>query len=167
MRKAIALLAGLIVLILANFTIYQREKLLAEGRIVLLQLAPVDPRSLMQGDYMALDFQLARDVAAKPRGKRDGRAVLTMDKHGVGSFLRFDDGSPLGPNQVLLHYRVRDGQPRIATNAFFFQEGEGERYQPARYGEFRVATDGEAILTGLRDVAYHHLGKVETVSDAF
>lgn len=164
MRKAIALLAGLIVLILANLTIYQREKLLAEGRIVLLQLAPVDPRSLMQGDYMALDFQVNRDVAAKPRGQRDGRAVLTMDKRGVGSFLRFDDGSPLGPNQVLLHYRVREGQPRIATNAFFFQEGEGERYQPARYGEFRVAPDGEAILTGLRDEGFQDLGNAGTLT---
>lgn len=160
MRKAIALLAGLIVLILANWTIYQREKLLAEGRVVLIELAPVDPRSLMQGDYMALDFQVLRDLEAKkPQGLRDGRVVLALDERGVGTFLRFDDGSPLAPNQALLHYRVREDRPRIATNAFFFQEGEGGRYEPARYGEFRVAADGEAILTGLRDQNLKDLGK--------
>jgi len=164
MHKAIALLAGLIVLVLANLTIYQRERLLADGRILLLELAPVDPRSMMQGDYMALDLRVARDVAAKPRGRRDGHAVLAVDKRGVGSFLRFDDGSPLGPNEVLLHYRVREGRPRIATNAFFFQEGTGERYQTARYGEFRVAKDGEAILTGLRDEGFQDLGKAGTLT---
>jgi uncharacterized membrane-anchored protein len=159
MRKAIALVAGLIVLVLANVTVYQREHLLAEGRVVLLALAPVDPRSLMQGDYMALDFQVTRDVAAKPRGAQDGRAVLTVDEKNVGTFLRFDDGNPLAPGQVLLHYRVRDGGPRIATNAFFFQEGDGDLYATARYGELRVATDGEAILTGLRDEGLRKLGR--------
>jgi uncharacterized membrane-anchored protein len=65
--------------------------------------------------------------------------------------VRFDDGSPLAPDQVRLRYRVREGEVRFATNAFFFQEGAAKRYEPARFGEFRVAADGEAILTGLRD----------------
>ncbi|MFX7329222.1 GDYXXLXY domain-containing protein, partial [Acinetobacter baumannii] len=34
----------------------QKEMLLKEGQLVLLPLAPVDPRSLMQGDYMALRY---------------------------------------------------------------------------------------------------------------
>jgi uncharacterized membrane-anchored protein len=157
MRKAIALLAGLIVLVLANLTIYQREQLLADGRVVLLELAPVDPRSMMQGDYMVLNFRLNREVAEQPRGTWDGRVVLALDEKGVGSFLRFDDGSPLEPRQALLHYRVREDRPRIATNAFFFQEGKGKRYETARYGEFRVAPDGEAILTGLRDAGLREL----------
>ena len=157
MRKAIALLAGLIVLVLVNVTIHRRENLLADGRVVLLELAPVDPRSMMQGDYMALDFRLNRELVEQPRGKRDGRVVLALNERGVGSFLRFDDGSPLEPRQALLRYRVREDQPKIATNAFFFQEGEGKRYETARYGEFRVAPDGEAILTGLRDAGLREL----------
>jgi uncharacterized membrane-anchored protein len=40
---------------------------------------------------------------------------------------------------------------KFATNAFFFQEGTARRYEAARYGEFRVAPDGELLLTGLRD----------------
>ena len=39
---------------------------------------------------------------------------------------------------------------KFATNAFFFQEGTAKRYEAARYGEFRVASDGELLLTGLR-----------------
>src|SRR2546427_1227855 len=59
-------------------------------------------------------------------------------------------GTPLAPNEVLLRYRVRGGQVKFATNAFFFQEGTAKRYEGARYGEFRVAPDGELLLTGLR-----------------
>jgi uncharacterized membrane-anchored protein len=50
-----------------------------------------------------------------------------------------------------MRYRVRAGNPKFATNAFFFEEGSAERYAPAQYGELRVDAAGEAILTGLRD----------------
>lgn len=153
MRKVIALLAGLAVLAFVNVSIHQREKLLTEGKVVLLELAPVDPRSLMQGDYMALDFAAARVLRDQhEQGKRpqDGRIVLRLDPRGVGSFQRIDQGTPLAPHEVVLRYRIRDRQPRFGTNAFFSQEGTAERYSAARYGEFRVAADGEAILTGLR-----------------
>ena len=35
-------------------------------------------------------------------------------------------------------------------DAFFFQEGTAKRYAAARYGAFRVAPDGELLLTGVR-----------------
>ena len=38
---------------------------------MLLELAPVDPRSLIQGDYMRLDYAIARDLA----GARTGHAT--------------------------------------------------------------------------------------------
>src|SRR5690606_17083111 len=57
------LVAGLlIVLAAANMGIHGREQILAEGRRVVLELAPVDPRSLMQGDYMRLNFEVANKV---------------------------------------------------------------------------------------------------------
>lgn len=153
MRKVIVVLAGLAVLAFVNVSIHQRETLLTEGKVVLLELAPVDPRSLMQGDYMALDFAVARvlrDQRGQEKVAENGRIVLRLDPRGVGSFARIDAATPLAPNEVVLRYRIRDRQPRFGTNAFFFQEGEAERYAAARYGEFRVAADGEAILTGLR-----------------
>jgi len=45
---------------------------------------------------------------------------------------------------------VREGQVKFATNAYFFQEGTGRRYESARYGEFRVEADGGLLLSGLR-----------------
>lgn len=67
-RVWLAVLAGILVLIAVNVSIYQREQLLQHGRFVLLELAPVDPRSLMQGDYMALRFEVANQAFLILRG---------------------------------------------------------------------------------------------------
>lgn len=162
MRKAVVIVGTLIVLAAANFTIFQKQQLLANGRVVLLELAPVDPRSLVQGDYMALRFRATADAfgfRVEPgQQPADGRLVLKVDEHSVGRFMRIDNGQALASDEIAVQYRVRNRQPKVATDAFFFQEGHAAMYQRARYGEFRVAADGEAILTGLRDDKYELLG---------
>jgi uncharacterized membrane-anchored protein len=160
MRKAVALAAGLAVLAFVNFGIYQRERLLTGGRVVFLKLSPVDPRSLMQGDYMRLNFEAA-DQAFPFRSRpqpADGHIVVAVDGNGVGHFRRFGDARPNAADEVALRYRVRAGQANFATNAFFFEEGQARAYAGAAYGEFRVGADGEMILTGLRDAGLRPLG---------
>ncbi len=153
MRSLILVLTTLLVLAAVNFNIYQREQLISSGRVVLLELAPVDPRSLMQGDYMALRFKAANRAFAQKdlQTLKDGHLVVTLDDQNRASFNRFAESSILADNEVLLRYRIRNGQPKFATNAFFFQEGHAKAYESARYGEFRVAPDGEMILTRMRD----------------
>lgn len=51
LRGMLGVLAGIAILALVNASILDKEKLLSEGQVVYLELAPVDPRSLMQGDY--------------------------------------------------------------------------------------------------------------------
>jgi uncharacterized membrane-anchored protein len=148
MRSYIALAACAVSLVLVNVSIAGKERLLRDGKVVYLELAPLDPRSLMQGDYMALRFRLADSVARSSAA--DGHIVATLDSRGIATFRRLHDGKPLESSEVLLRYRLRDGQLKFATNAFFFEEGSGARYEQARYGEFRVARDGELLLTGLR-----------------
>lgn len=149
MRKAVALIACAVALGVVNYSIAQKERLLAGGAVVLLELAPVDPRSLMQGDYMALRFSVARSVPLD--GPTDGQIVAALDERRIAAFRRLHDGKPLAGNEILLRYRVRNREVKFATNAFFFQEGTAQRYEPARFGEFRVAPDGELLLTMLRD----------------
>lgn len=173
MRSAIALLACVLSLLAVNVGIAQREKLLASGRVVYLELAPVDPRSLMQGDYMALRFRVAND--ARPlldtvdRGaqifgtqgnlaSRDGHLVVTLDARSIGQFARLDNGEPLASNEARLRYRVRAGELRFATNAFYFQEGFASFYQNAKFGELRVAENGDLLLTSLRGPNLEVLG---------
>lgn len=168
MRKPLAVIALVIVLVLVNLAIWHKEQQLAHGRVVLLELAPVDPRSLMQGDYMALRFAMENaiydalpkqddeywrpDVAAE-----DGTVIVRLDEHRVAHFVARYDGQALAADQLLLRYRIRHGDVKFATNAFFFQEGHAEFYENARYGAFRVDDDGELLLTDLHDDQYQRI----------
>ena len=152
-----AIVIGALVLLLGavNVNIWQRENLLHDGQTVLLDLAPVDPRSLMQGDYMALRFAVARNVQAATASRdtgADGYVVVKRDARNVGTFSRlYRDGEALAADESRIRYRQRKHDVRIVTNAWFFQEGTGSVYAPARYGELRVADNGDALLTGMRD----------------
>ena len=163
MRRTILIVTTLLLLVAVNFTIFQRENLISHGRVILLELAPVDPRSLMQGDYMALRFQIANQafVGQDLKTLDDGHLVTVLDERGVASFSRFADSSPIAKDEVVLRYRIRNGRSKFATNAFFFQEGHAKDYETAKFGEFRVETDGEAILIGLRDKDLIMLGTEE------
>lgn len=157
------ILAGLALILAAvGWSIHRKETLLSEGRIVLLELAPVDPRSLMQGDYMVINYALANALLREhgrlgwrrgPRGDwlpQDGTTWLRLDHNGVGQ--RAEHDGPEGTGTAFpLRYRLRQDGLRIAGSAFFFQEGHAGHYASARYGELRVAPDGQAVLVGLRD----------------
>lgn len=150
MRKAVILVTGFALLALVNIGIFKREDLLARGRVVLLELAPVDPRSLMQGDYMALRFRVGTELENNRRESlADGHVILSADAKGIAAYRRIDDGKALAANEIRMRFRVRDGHVKFATNAFFFQEGDADAYADARYGEFRVDDKGDAILTHL------------------
>jgi uncharacterized membrane-anchored protein len=126
-----------------NWSIYSKERIKTHGERIFLALAPVDPRSLMQGDYMALRFDLAQRITATASGS----APLSVDTRGVATL----DLSP-NPDDLRIRYRLRNGQIWLGTNAYFFEEGAGDRYNGARYGEFRIdRVSGEAVLVGLAD----------------
>jgi uncharacterized membrane-anchored protein len=141
--------------------VVQKEYVLAKGQTVLLELAPRDPRSLMQGDYMVLDYAISRQHQGDLDARyRDGNLVLRLDEQGVGRFVRFDSpGTPLAPGEFKLRYRVRDDRVRLGAEAFFFQEGHADRYARARYGELRVADSGSSVLVGLRDEQRQPMGR--------
>jgi uncharacterized membrane-anchored protein len=153
MRRALVVAGLLLVVVVPNALVVQKERLLASGTTVLLELAPVDPRSLIQGDYMRLEYAVARQLAdSQPRWPRTGEIVVALDAGGVARFVRrHDERTALAPHEVLLTYRRRSGRIRVGTDAFYFQEGHAGRYQGARYGELRVASSGESVLVGLRD----------------
>jgi len=153
--RKLLLVAGLLLLLGGvNYTIWAREQLLASGESLLLELAPVDPRSLIQGDYMALNFRVATDLmqGQEPRPSQ-GKVVLRRRADGVAVFVQLYGGQSLAADERLLDYRVRDGRVRIVTNAYFFEERQAERFMAARYGELRVLPSGAALLVGLRDQA--------------
>jgi uncharacterized membrane-anchored protein len=152
-RIVVTIVMTVAILVLVNLQIVGKERILTEGRTVLLRLAPMDPRSLLQGDYMALRYAMADEVAAaaKAAGVSDGRIVMELDEKNVARFVALDESRPLAAGQQLLEFRKRGEAVRLASDAFFFEEGLGEHFAAARYGELRVADNGTAVLVGLRD----------------
>ncbi|HHW63923.1 MAG TPA: DUF4401 domain-containing protein [Rhodocyclaceae bacterium] len=153
--------AFVLVVGLTGHVVLDRERVLDEGRVVLFELAPVDPRSLMQGDYMALRFAiddaLPRRAGAAP-GPLPRFAYVELDADGRASLAGVGDDLPAASTLVTVRIRLRDGAPSVGPNAFFFQEGRAAVFEGARWGEFRVAADGTALLTHLRDEKLQRLG---------
>lgn len=58
----IALLGLVLIICVMTMNIIKYENHLATGETVLLELAPVDPRGFMQGDYMALSYALESNI---------------------------------------------------------------------------------------------------------
>ncbi|WP_434927093.1 GDYXXLXY domain-containing protein [Shewanella sp. HL-SH2] len=145
-------LSALAILALVNFSIYQQEQQLANGDIVVFELAPVDPRSLMQGDYMALNYQITNQInQANDLENHDGLFIVTLAQHQLAQFEALYQGQTLQPNQQLIQYRVRSGRVKLASNAFFFEEGRAEEFAKAKYGEFRVNPAGKLLLSNMLD----------------
>ncbi len=162
MRIKIALLSGFIILLIINGSIYNKEKHLSEGKIAYLELAPVDPRSLMQGDYMALRFALASEIKVEHHKQSekatDGFVIVELNESNVAHFSRIDNGTKLADNELRMHYRIRNTRVKFATNAFFFQEGKAELFSKAKYGLFRVSGNGDLLLSSMHDENLNKLG---------
>ena len=160
MRLLIAGIMTLVILGTINFEIAGKEQIVRDGTTMLLRLAPRDPRSLLQGDYMALQYAMVNTVAreADLRGVSDGVAVVQLGDLHEASFIAIYDGQPLDPAQHLLRFRKRGGSVRLGSDAWFFEEGSADVYNSAVFGEVRVSKNGVAVLTGLMDASGQPLG---------
>lgn len=156
-RILIALATLAIILGLANWDIARKRAVIADGALLLLELRPADPRSLLQGDYMALALVDAAmpDQATIKQLPYQGTVILSLDDNRVGRYARLDDGSPLKPDELRVQYRRHEewsgARLDYGAQSFFFQEGDAELYQNAKYGVLRVAVDGGTVLTDLAD----------------
>ena len=161
MRDTILWMMTLLVLTTVNVQIVRKEHLQQHGETMLLRLAPRDPRSLIQGDYMQLRYDLP-DWLRSDALPRDGKVVVHLDEHQVANILRRHTlDEPLAEGESLLRYRRREGRVQLGAQAFFFQEGHAQYYANARYGELRVDSDGDSVLVGLRDSEFNPLGPPE------
>ncbi|HMT00386.1 MAG TPA: GDYXXLXY domain-containing protein, partial [Saprospiraceae bacterium] len=74
----IILINLILLLVYFNGSIISKEDLLKNGKLILLELAPVDPRSLMQGDYMSLRYKISEGLKSDSLAKQ-GYCVVKQD----------------------------------------------------------------------------------------
>ena len=54
-------------------------------------------------------------------------------------------------NERLLRFNFSGRRPEVATHSFFFQEGKAKAFEAARYGIFKLDSDGNLMLVDLAD----------------
>lgn len=155
MRKfkwIIILLNLIFLMVYFNYSIIKKEKMIVGGQLILLELAPVDPRSLMQGDYMTLSYKISQDIHTDSISKR-GYCVVRIDSSGIAQRVRFQNGkTPLNQNEHLINYTSpSEWRINIGAESFFFQEGMASKYDNAKYGGVKIDNNGNSLLIGLYD----------------
>jgi len=171
--RNLIIIANLVLLLtFFTFLVIKNEQMLENSTLVLLELAPKDPRSLMQGDYMALNYKITNpwwfdwniddrmdslsieNELSKTKNFNNvpekGFFVLKLDTNNVGEALRMQaDRAPLNEDEIILKYKSFGRF--IGAESYFFEEGKSEKYENARYGGLKVDQHGNCILLGLFD----------------
>lgn len=155
-RRILFWLGLALVLTVVNVQIAAKQAILDHGTVMLIPLRPVDPRSLMQGDYMSLRYTdpIPQDHAVPERGVM----VVTLTDR-VVAFRRLDDGTALAAGEHRLTYHRTSSGMEFAADSFLFQEGQADVYAGARFAVLKVAANGTALLSGLADAERKELGR--------
>jgi len=157
MRLVLLWLAAAFVFGSFYLMIEQKESLRRNGQTIYLALDLVDPRAPMQGDYMALNYEItaAVDKLQSDNLKLDlpthGALVISVDDKSVGHFVRIFEQGPLAPGEHLLKYYRPHWNVTLGAENYFIPEGSGDAFAKAAYGELKVATDGTPLLVTLCD----------------
>ncbi len=136
---------------IAGTAVRSAESILSNGRIVYIALRPVDPRSLIQGDYMAVAF----DVDRLPAPREINGEVIALADVDARSIAKIQGlaapGAQPAANQIAVKLRQKSRRWFVGTDAYFFEEGRADAYANAKYGQFRLGPDGRLLLVAMTD----------------
>jgi uncharacterized membrane-anchored protein len=122
-----------------GWMIWERAHLLSTGREIVLEVIPVDPRSLFRGDYVALGYDITRVPITEGKMDRGDTVYVTLQKtgdrwHPLTASTKMPENLPADqvaikgqvafastptsttPRQATVHYGIED---------FFVPEGTG------------------------------------------
>ena len=151
--KWILIVVNLLLLIAyINYAIWSKEKTIQDGQLILLELAPVDPRSLMQGDYMELNYAITSNDNWTEIDKR-GYIVVKVNQQLIAEKVRMQkDKQPLYQGEYLINYTApTTWRLQIGAPSYFFQEGTASKFEIAKYGGLKIDNEGNSVLIGLYD----------------
>ncbi len=145
-----ATVAGQIILMLAFIAV--KENTLRTGTSVLLQTAPVDPLSLLQGEYVVLDYEIAELPGHLVVRRGETFYVELFDRQdGVwvaGQYLKDKPSS----NRVFIKGTVgSNNRLEFGIDTFFIPEGTGQIIERSRDVKVRasVNSSGSAVIEEL------------------
>lgn len=140
---AIAIVALVQTIALASM-VYGRVALLRDGREIVAEVIPVDPRDLFRGDYVILGYAFGRNQVPVPEGTNQGDKVYVTVKETAPEQWEVvstsaDYAHPADPSNVVLKgivdyvYQAQGEQPkasiRYGIESYFVPEGTGKELE--------------------------------------
>ena len=123
-----------------NYKVQQFEDVLATGKPVVLKIAPVDPRSLMQGDYMVLNYAILSEFQQSqvlPESNESLETSESIDTGEANETMGIDESSPSEKKAYILVHLDKnhvatfcEEQSEIPTD---FKHCTPNVYLPIRY----------------------------------
>ena len=132
-----------------------REVALRTGTEVVLQTVPVDPRSLLQGDYAILDYEIARTPDwMHTRQWHVDRVVFVAlrEERDVWTAARYSGSSDVVAGEVFITGWIdRPGHLDFGIDTYFLPEGTGRIVEGAQDVKVVVSVDrnGHAVIKDL------------------
>lgn len=145
MKKWLPLLIALTSIAFMLGLISHHHRHIALGQVIYVQLTPVDPRSLLQGDYMQLGYNLHLQADKSSRRYEKALAFIELNDRNVVIQTSWQKSAKSQP--LWLSYN-RNWQP--AADSFFFAEGLGACYEQARFAKLSLYQK-HAVLLDLVD----------------
>ncbi|WP_377888941.1 GDYXXLXY domain-containing protein [Alkalihalobacillus sp. R86527] len=151
----------LIVFIMVTMITYQGfydEWIVQNGSEIKLKLAPIDPRSMLQGDYVRLRYDISNlDDTTDIQGRKKVKVVLVKNEEGYYEYSGYyqvggewNKGyKPLKTDVFIKGILNSNGSAHYGIESFFIEEGSGEEYEAMNYAIVKVGSNGNAILTEL------------------
>ncbi|MEZ2130604.1 MULTISPECIES: GDYXXLXY domain-containing protein [unclassified Sinorhizobium] len=166
-----AIIVAAVQTVILGYMIESRAAVLRNGTEILLKTAPIDPRDLLRGDYVTLNY----DISSVPLSTLTGEIPAQPGEEVLSVRLRKqDDGFwavaessfgdlPPAPDSIVLHslpfYNFatkRDDTARVdyGIERYYVPEGEGRALETARSDgrvsiAARVSEDGSAQIRSL------------------
>ena len=133
-----------------------KQYAVAKGTEVILQGAPVDPRSLIQGDYAILDYEIAGvpDRYESLFESGDDVIVVLAERGQVWEATEYLAGRRADrlSNEVFIRGEMQsNGRIDFGIGTYFVPEGTGRTVENARDLKIRVSLsgDGDATVVGV------------------
>ena len=166
-KYAIALLIVAVAQTVAlGWMIANRVSLIKGGQEVVLNIIPVDPRSLFRGDYVILSYDISQLDLAKLAGddtfKRNEFVYVTLARDAQGNWAASRLSTTIqesrNENEAVIRGKVRYSGKQLRVKygieSYFVEEGEGKRLQNLVRDKklaalIAIGPDGEAAIKGL------------------
>ena len=176
MKKILIVVNIVLLFVITGFFAQKEESYKKLDSYFYLERRPVDPRSLLQGDYMTLNYDILdqttefiyqnksydyyeeerKEETKEQKEKRElaeakkAYIAIRLDGNKVAKFVKLTKEKTDEKDLLFVAYKSDGYNVDINANSYLFQEGTWDKYENARYAKV-VLVDNKLRLIDLRD----------------